>query len=151
MKKIKLIAIIILALTFITLPLVSCDKKEPVDETQEKLTKYFTEVYKAFNDCKFDKYIEYLDMEETVKSEIKERLESVSKMYTSKYEIERLAYDDNGDGTYNVKIQSIVNITDLNTNTASKIREVNLYFLTQSGDSYKITKIVEGESELVTD
>ena len=152
-KRFTAALLLFLALIFAALPLFSCSKTDtgPVDEQQEKFMAYFTEVYTAFNNQEFDKFIGYLDMDEETENQISTNLNSLVKYFTSKYNIEELAYSDNGDDTYNVSIQFLVDVTSLDTKAASKLHEVDLYVVKPSGDSYLITKIIPGESTEVTD
>lgn len=152
-NKIIAIFLLIIMLVFAAAPLFSCDKtaNEPTDAQREKFIEYFTQVYTVFNNHEFDKYLEYIDMEAETEAQVKTNLESLVKYFNSEYNIEELSYDDNGDGTYNVTIQFLVNVTELATKVASKIREVDLFVVKPSGDSYVITKIVQGESYAVTE
>jgi|GEM_PF-6045311 hypothetical protein len=145
------VLLLLLTIIFVAAPLVSCNKEASTDKQKEKFLAYFTDVYTAFNNHEFDKYLEYLDMDADTETQIKTNLEQAITLFNSEYDIKNLGYTDNGDGTYIVTIQFLVKATVLADKTTSQLNEVNLFTVKSSGDSYLITKIVQGETVAVTE
>ena len=144
-KKLIISAIFLILIIFA----VSCDKdpvKEDPNQVYEELLDYFTEVFDAFNNCEYDKYLEYFDMGEETEMEIKGRLLVLSQYFSTKKNIEQMFYEDTGNGTYLVQILYLDDIEDYVNMTASQQRGVDTFTIARSGKSFAILQIVNGES-----